>query len=248
FNEAIPTIWLRTAVDIGFGHDQAGCAGSIVRGITPNRQGLSDLTTTSLSVTRAMWMLVRGGDMTPKSFICPSSGDQIENNQNVDCYYDFRGSKNISYGYQVPYGPFSTRGSEDIDPRMAVMSDSSPYGTLPAATALPLSSSEWGNPTDTTGNNPGGLMSPQAWKPFNSPNHGGKGTGEGQNVLFGDGHALFHKNPLQGIDNDNMFTKMDVNATGVARQSGLLPSGLYPGQNTFSATIGDSTTDTLIYP
>ncbi|NOX59651.1 MAG: prepilin-type N-terminal cleavage/methylation domain-containing protein, partial [Planctomycetes bacterium] len=41
FNEAIPTIWLRSAVDIGFGHEDAGCAGSIVRGITPNRQGLS---------------------------------------------------------------------------------------------------------------------------------------------------------------------------------------------------------------
>ncbi|GJM24459.1 MAG: hypothetical protein DHS20C16_08740 [Phycisphaerae bacterium] len=218
---------------------------------TPDRQTesgvLNNAGATTLSVTRAMWMLVRSGEVTPKSFICPSSGDQIENNQNVDCYYDFESSKRISYGYQVPFGPFSTRGSEDVDPRMAVFSDHGPYGDDSPSTLMPSNHPDW----STDVNDPGKNMSPQSWQGFNSPNHGGRGTGEGQNVLFGDGHASFHKNPLQGIDNDNIFTLMDVSAEGLARQSGRNPSTLdniYPGVGVFVDTIGDSTTDSLIYP
>ena len=219
----------------------------------PDRQTESGVVDNSgaitLSVTRAMWMLVRSGEVTPKSFICPSSGDQIENNQNVDCYYDFESSKRVSYGYQVPYGPFSTRGSEDVDPRMAVFSDHGPYSdaTSTSPTQLPITHPDWISNSE----DPGKDMGPQAWQGFNSPNHGGRGTGEGQNVLFGDGHASFHKNPLQGIDNDNIFTLMGDDADGDARQSGRDPhneTAIYPGVDVFSGSIGDSTTDSLIYP
>ncbi len=251
--------WQRLDVEIGEGSvdvDPCSAAGSPTDN-TPDRQTESNVIggqgATTLSVTRALWMLVRSGEVTPKSFICPSSGDQIENNQNVDCYYDFESTKRVSYGFQVPYGPFQTRGSEDVDPRMAVFSDHGPYsdGIPPQPTvALPSTADEW-NASNL--NDPGKDMSPQAWQPFNSPNHGGKGTGEGQNVLFGDGHASFHKNPLQGIDNDNIFTLMDVDALGAARQSGISPhntsiTGMYPGRQVFQNTIGDSTTDSLIYP
>ena len=246
--------WQRSDVQIGFNSvtlnpcNAAGAANST----KPDRQTESNVVNgqgaTTLSVTRAMWMLVRSGEVTPKSFICPSSGDQIENNQNVDCYYDFESSKRISYGFQVPYGPFQTRGSEDVDPRMAVFADHGPYGDDTPSTAMPANDTEWG----TDPNDPGKNMSPQAWQAYNSPNHGGKGTGEGQNVLFGDGHASFHKSPLQGIDNDNIYTLMGPNALGDARQSGISPAanqtGIYPGKGVFTATIGDSTTDSLIYP
>ncbi len=252
FNETTGTgiEWQVADVEIGFGDidSPTPCNEAVVPPANqPTRYSKSEDNVTILSVTRAMWMLVRSGEVTPKSFICPSSGDQIENNQNVDCFYDFKEAKNVSYGYQVPYGPFQTRGSEDIDPRMAVFSDHSPYGDAGVTTAMPSTSAEWDN-SDIL--DPGKNMSPQAWQPFNSPNHGGRGTGEGQNVLFGDGHASFHKNPLQGIDNDNIFTLMGVNALGEARQSGLIPNGmnLYPGVDVFTGSIGDSTTDSLIYP
>jgi prepilin-type N-terminal cleavage/methylation domain-containing protein/prepilin-type processing-associated H-X9-DG protein len=249
-------LWRRSSIEIGFGSTNVNPCAAAVGGAPakPDRQTESNVINgsgaTTIAVTRAMWMLVRSGEVTPKSFICPSSGDQIENNQNVDCYYDFESSKRISYGYQVPFGPFQTRASEDIDPRMAVFSDHGPYGDDSPLTTLPLSHPDW-LASDT--NDPGKNMSPQAWQGFNSPNHGGRGTGEGQNVLFGDGHASFHKNPLQGIDNDNIFTLMGVNALGEARQSGIspnntTPAGMYPGKGVFTGTIGDSTTDSLIYP
>ncbi len=252
-----PIEWQNQDVIIGFGTtnvDPCNSAGG-ANDAKPTRQTESGVVngtgTTTLTVTRAMWMLVRSGEVTPKSFICPSSGDQIENNQNVDCYYDFESSKRVSYGYQVPFGPFSTRGSEDIDPRMAVFGDHGPYGDDTPSTQMPVNHALWG---DEDINDPGKSLSPQDWQAYNSPNHGGKGTGEGQNVLFGDGHASFHKNPLQGIDNDNMYTKMDLLATADARQSGFnWPANgnltaMYPGKGVFVATIGDSTTDSLIYP
>jgi prepilin-type N-terminal cleavage/methylation domain-containing protein/prepilin-type processing-associated H-X9-DG protein len=247
--------WRRTLVEIGFGGANGlDCDDAVVPPPNnPDRQSISEDNANLISVTRAMWMLVRSGEVTPKSFICPSSGDQIENNQNVDCYYDFESDKRVSYGFQVPFGPFQTRGSEDVDPRMAVFSDHGPYSrstTSTVVTPLPATDDDW----STDINDPGKDMSPQSWQTYNSPNHGGNGTGEGQNVLFGDGHASFHKNPLQGIDNDNIFTLMGADALGEARQSGFSPEeatggpGMYPGKNVFSGSIGDSTTDSLIYP
>ena len=220
-----------------------------VWGKKPNRQGMSTNEAETLTVTRCLFMLVRSGDVTPKQFICPSSGEQIDPEQNLDLYYDFKDYDNISYGYQVPYGPYDSRASEDIDPRMAVGGDKGPYGEEIAE--LPVENDEWG----TAGN----TMSPQTWKKYNSPNHGGKGTGEGQNVLFGDGHASFEKSPIVGIDQDNIYTLMNAPAAGAifddGRKSGWLPHAAfnskdaYPGQEAFeSADFGDANTDSLIYP
>jgi prepilin-type processing-associated H-X9-DG protein len=41
------------------------------------------------------------------------------------------------------------------------------------------------------------------WQRYNSPNHGG----EGQNVLFVDGHVAFMKKPIVGVDYDNIYTQ-----------------------------------------
>ena len=232
-------------IEIGWGDGDP-----IVCGNKPNRQCMSDDSTETLTVTRCLFMLVRSGDVTPKQFICPSSGDQIDPEQNIDLYYDFKDYENISYGYQVPYGPYDSRASEDIDPRMGVGGDKGPYGEEKAA--LPVTNDEWGAG--------GATMTPQTWKKYNSPNHGGRGTGEGQNVLFGDGHASFEKSPIVGIDQDNIYTLMNAPTAGAifddGRKSGVLPHAAasggddaYPGQEAFeSADFGDANTDSLIYP
>ena len=231
-------------IEIGWGDGQAP-----VWGTKPNRQGMSDGEAEILTVTRCQFMLVRSGDVTPKQYVCPSSGEQIDPEQNIDLYYDFKSYDNISYGYQVPYGPYDSRASEDIDPRMAVGGDKGPYGNEIAD--LPIMNDEWG-----TGGN---TMTPQTWKKYNSPNHGGKGTGEGQNVLFGDGHASFEKSPIVGIDQDNIYTLMNAPSAGAVfddgRLSGVLPhsaissNDAYPGQEAFdTAGFGDANTDSLIYP
>lgn len=205
--------------------------------------------TTTLSTTRSLWVLVRSGEVTPKQFICPSSGDQVDAEANIDLYYDFADYDNISYGYQVPYGPFDSRASESSDPRLSVAADKGPYST--ATPANPAGISATGSTTYNSGQPDLGL-SPQDWRGWNSGNHGGSGTGEGQNVLFADGHATFNKSPLAGIDNDNIYTNMNTaNNTfewlAIGRLAVMSGAGpWFPGDNAFST--GDSSTDSVIYP
>ena len=235
-------------IEIGYGAGAAVSVGDVM----PNRQTISDGAAETLSVTRCLYMLVRSGDVTPKQFICPSSGNQVDPEQNIDLYYDFKAYKNVSYGYQVPYGPYETRASEDIDPRLVVGGDKGPYGeSKPGIDSMPAADDEWGD----RGND----MTPQSWKRYNSGNHGGTGTGEGQNALFGDGHSTFEKSPITGIDKDNMYTLIYNVPSGSEfddeRMSGSVPHGAisgadaYPGEEAFkNAARGDASTDSLIYP
>lgn len=219
---------------------------------TPTRrrfQTLSDGTSTSgstqLSVTRAFWMLVRSGEVTVKQYICPSSGKEPDDTQELDFYYDFQDIKNVSYGYLVPFGPRDTRPFESTDSRTAMGADGTPwYNSSP---------SNWGNPKVEPDD------APREWRPFNSGNHGGIGVGEGQNIVFGDGHASFLKTPVQGIDNDNIYTVMDFSMNSGGKNYGLwhgktpkqhtFNQGPHPGQFSFgnNSTVYSST-DSLIYP
>ena len=94
--------------------------------------------------------------------------------------------------------------------------------------------------------------SPSEWTGFNSPNHGGRGQGEGQNCLFADAHATFERKPIAGIDNDNIYTAFVPN-TGVqlnwVRIRGTIDFNTtwFPGMDAF-ATGQYCTTDALIYP
>jgi prepilin-type N-terminal cleavage/methylation domain-containing protein/prepilin-type processing-associated H-X9-DG protein len=238
FNESAQIQWYPTA-NFDVGKPPGDGSGDYTK-VMPDRDDISGPNATTISTTRCFFMQVRAGDVTPKQYICPSSGDQIDPEQNVDLYYDFSGTKNVSYGYQVPFGPFDTRPSEAMDPRMPVAADEGPYNDQASPGAVP--------PTNlTTLEN----LTVQQWKAYNSGNHGGKGTGEGQNILFADGHATFEKTPLAGIDEDNIYTRMYDNASIVGRKAGRHPNnqqpGSYPGYQTWDNT-GRSTTDALIFP
>ncbi len=201
----------------------------------------------AVSVTRAFWMLVRSGDVTVKQYVCPSSGDEPDQTEDITRYYDFEGYGNISYGYQVPFGPRNTRPHEGMDNRQIMVADKGPFYTL----TIP----DWG----AYGQNPPINLddSPKTWRPFNSPNHGGSSNGEGQNCLYADGHASFQRTPTVGIDNDNIYTLMsdawgDTNANNRIHGYTVHDSPEpwpYPGQNAFGTGIGAyAATDTLIYP
>jgi prepilin-type N-terminal cleavage/methylation domain-containing protein/prepilin-type processing-associated H-X9-DG protein len=197
---------------------------------------------TALSTTRAFWMLIRQGDVQPKGFICPSSGDTVDPTTEIDAYYDFVEWSNISYGYQVPFGPTQTRPSENLDGRMALAADKGPWFELSAKVP--------------TTNIPNETSSPNDWRALNSGNHGGRGAGEGQNVLFQDGHASFERTPIVGVDQDNIYTLMQNNAQRVGRQIGKTPGEAspqhpFPGDRTFGGSSGlgnYASTDSLIYP
>ncbi len=204
-----------------------------------------------LSVTRSFWMLVRSGDITVKQFICSSSIDTDDPTENIELYYDFTRYENISYGYQVPFGPQDTRAREGMDNRLIIIADKGPWYQT---TAQP----QWdGGLTGGTGS---GMITatdpPKQWRKYNSPNHGGTGNGEGQNCLYGDGHADFNRTPIAGIDNDNIYTVMTnqwSGTLGTNRIHGEIPGAVqpppFPGQDAFGTRITDySSTDSLIFP
>lgn len=201
-----------------------------------------------MSVTRAYWMLVRSGDVTVKQFICPSSLDDLPDpTEQIDLYYDFTGYGNISYGYQVPFGPRDTRPRDGMDHRQILGADKGPFYTnVRPPDIIPA----WDPPV---------LLDdpPMKWRPFNSVNHGGQGNGDGQNALFADGRVAFVRIPAVGIDDDNIYTVIS-DQWGVVpynRIHGDTPHGSatggppYPGQNAFGSGAGKyATTDSLIYP
>jgi len=221
--------------------------GTNQQGMTP-RNIVSDTTTTALSVTRCFWMLVRSGEVSPKQFICPSSGDQPDTG-NAELFYDFEKIGTISYGYRVPYGPNDTRPSENLDNRIVVVADKGPIGTASVDDAM------WERLFNTS-NGVFPVSPPAEWVPFNSPNHGGKGQGEGQNCLFADGHTSFERKPIAGIDNDNIYSAFTPNiGLPINRAKGTIkvkPSGRvvwYPGQDSMGTGPGGySSTDSLIWP
>jgi len=213
---------------------------------TPNSPGEGS---TAMSVTRAYWMLVRSGDITVKQFICPSSGDKEDPTENLELYYDFTGYDNISYGYQVPFGPRDTQPREGIDNRQIVAADKGPFYFSNATTGPMTTAGEDGTDIDT--DDP-----PKNWRKFNSAAHGGSANGEGQNALYGDGHASFIRTPATGIDGDNIYTLINGDDWGTVfgRVHGLTPHesaavNPYPGQDAFGAGAGKySSTDSLIFP
>lgn len=199
-----------------------------------------------VSVTRAFWIMVRSGDITVNQFTCPSAGDDADPTENLELYYDFTQSKNISYGYQVPFGPRDTQPREGVDNRQILVADKGPF-------YKPGNPEKWldGDQKELTITSP-----PKEWRAYNSPNHGGSGNGEGQNCLYGDGHAAFQRTPIVGIDNDNIYTLMgdEWDPTGKNRIHGssvhtAADEKPWPGIHAFgSSNTQYASTDSLIYP
>lgn len=184
-----------------------------------------------LSTTRALWMLVRSGDVRPQQFISPHSGEKPDESTNIDLYYDFANYGNISYGYQVPFGPPETRPREGMDNRMAIVADRGPY--VDASVSMP--------PLDL------GMQTPASQlAPFNSRNHGGRG----QHLAFADAHASFQRIPLAGIDYDNIYT-VALEGEGLrCRTTGESPwmRAAPPLVTTDPVTGQRTSTDSVIFP
>jgi len=220
--------------------------------------GESDSDSTVVSTTRNLWTLIRQSGMSTKAMICPSAGtDQPNTEANPTFYYDFGdgdsedlssfpggsssadGWRQISYGYQVPYGMRGKPGT-DCHSEMVLSADKGPYGTI-------IEGDEGGEIADLRSNsldNVTSESSPDDWRPLNSPNHGGVGDGEGQTCLYADSHAEFATTPLAGVSKDNIYTSWQqippLSDFFSDRVQGLIPENgtLTPHANT----------DSLIYP
>jgi prepilin-type N-terminal cleavage/methylation domain-containing protein len=211
-----------------------------------NGKNLSDLNSTVLSTTRSFWMLVKDGATAPKQFICPSTDGSPNTDDQPANYLDFGNGdgsnpappspdyyKQISYGIQVPFGQVG-KPTTERDTRMVLMADKGWYSaTLDGAMTNPQ-----GTNVKCDSNS-----SPDDWRAFNSPNHGGLGEGEGQNVAYADFHVEFDKRPLSGVALDNIYTRWNTvnggtNVDANDRVKGTVGPAFAP--------FGDL--DTYIYP
>jgi prepilin-type N-terminal cleavage/methylation domain-containing protein len=206
--------------------------------------------------SRSMFLLISGNQSSVKQFICPSAGDTEDDLRNSSGgtpvaaqpginRFDFKGFPFVSYGYIMPYGRFA-KPRTDLDPRMPIGADKSPYFTQGArqpsgavidalvTPAITFSGVNWAQNIQTV------LSATQdQWRPYNSRNH----AGEGQVIMFADGSADFRKRPIEGINNENIYTFGNANNLTDPVQSVI---GRTPGEAQDQGPAFD--TDSFILP
>jgi prepilin-type N-terminal cleavage/methylation domain-containing protein len=212
------------------------------------------LTTTggaSAHVTRSLFMLIINGGSTAGQFICPSSGESLDDMRNINgsnsvaaqpgvTRFDFKAYTAVSYGYQIPWGRFG-RPRIASDPRFAFMADKGPYfeaGATDGNGNAADQQAQGANVSNFATINDALTASNDAWRPYNSRNHGS----EGQTVLYADTHAEFQKKPIVGVSQDNIYTQANNYTNLLNWLNGLNPA-------TVSTNSGPYTnTDSLIIP
>src|SRR4051812_8319804 len=182
-------------------------------------------------VTASLWLLVRGGYVQPKRFVCPS-GSEKGDSLVVDgkavtptLRGNFTGPENLSYSYA---SPFSAAGGYRLNTDwlkgdFAVMADKSPG-------------------VKGKGDN---VVAPKFdAEPFtlaqaNSNNH----NKAGQNVLYADGHVSFQTTPYCGVGTggrrDNIYTALEVTPLPEGATPAPEGNGSY-GRELSPAWSGDS--------
>ena len=168
---------------------------------TPTSTADPFLTTTvelsSNDVSASLFLLLRNEQIGTAVFVCPSSNAEA---------WDFGGgsntaqnwvnwsniTKNLSYSYENPFASTTsiTYGwnLKNPDSTYAIAGDINPGKSVPNGSL---------NPALVATNAPNSQM-----RQANSQNH----DQDGQNVLFGDGHADWQTNPFCGTQHDNIYT------------------------------------------
>jgi len=205
-------------------------------------------TWTSVHPSRSLFLLVIGGNSSPKQFTCPSSGDTEDSmrnktgsNENAAQQgvnrFDFRSYANLSYGYQLPFGR-NGKPREGMDPRMPICADKGPYfdaGAMDSTNGNTPDIARTGAYAPVFGGSASDMLklSNDRWRPYNSRNH----NGEGQNVLYVDGHVEFDRKPIVGVNYDNIYTRTNAYTLESSIQ-GELPQNLRgPWVNTDSVIV-----------
>jgi hypothetical protein len=132
------------------------------------------------------WMLVLRNELQAKMLICKSDRFVVDPPLRIGpngFYGNFQNSYQLSYSVAFPWSGNYWHNSLDF---------SVPLAADMAPLLEPLMNKDPRIPLGQTA------------RAFNSSNHDDKG----QNVMFGDMHAEWTKNPYQGPNNDNMYTTL----------------------------------------
>jgi hypothetical protein len=140
-------------------------------------------------VTAPIFLLLRTQDLVPGVFVCPSSDAEALDPKTfaVQEHSNFPDSHRLSYSMQAPYPNADGvnngfRWTNTLRAEVATAADMNPGSEeLTKLTAL---------------------SEKKELQKGNSRNHGG----EGQTVLYGDGHCEFSHTPFCGTDQDNIYT------------------------------------------
>jgi prepilin-type processing-associated H-X9-DG protein len=155
------------------------------------------------NIPQAMFLLIRQEDLTPAVFVCRSGEAEADTMNSLPAtsrsnFTDV--AKNVSYSFVNVYP--SQKAIEELKYKPFITGFSSDFAFAADISPLPIDSPVWkelkvGAPRSTIIKG-------------NTKNH----DGDGQNVLYADGHAEFQQTPLCGTDNDNIYTPDDVANSG----------------------------------
>ena len=162
------------------------------------------------SVPACLWILVVNGELPAKTFVCRSDPAATEvafiSDSAGRVYDNFQNGRQLSYSFPYPWdaggkvGAWWKSTGDDALPLAADMTPQQGTG-IPARNLVPT-----GAPAD-----------PRSW---NSGNH----DGDGQNVVFADGHAEWTRTPCVGQGNDNIYSMSASPSKGPAEFGGI-PAG-----------------------
>jgi hypothetical protein len=211
-----PTALYKEPTSTGINDTAVSFVGNLSNGMTlqVNSPGVNS---NAVHVSRSLFMLVTDGSCTTKQFICPSSGDSEDDLRNGTTNpvaaqpginrFDFKGYPFLSYGGQIPFGA-KAKPNENLDARMVILADKGPYFKPGAANGertpdAAVNTSAYPIVISGAATEDAVLkLETDKWRPYNSRSH----NMEGQNCLFQDGHALFEKKPIVGVNFDNIYT------------------------------------------
>jgi len=235
----VPGAWSANTFDLK-SLDQDGCNSEDISEIVNVREEEEDPLwpdandyTIRPYISANMWLLVRYGFVVKEQFLCPSDPDGVggwdfdmddtasgDGGTGPEFFWSFpfkgwragtgdgRVHAELSYSFPQPwsiYGDGRTSGSfwaADIDARIPMGADQNNGGLESNYTGY--------NPTygDGTMPTPGDLK-----RYVNSKNHGG----DGQNVMYGDGHIYFERTAYVGVGGDNIYvSRMPAAVSGMS--------------------------------
>ncbi|HYE20910.1 MAG TPA: prepilin-type N-terminal cleavage/methylation domain-containing protein [Tepidisphaeraceae bacterium] len=146
-------------------------------------------------ISAAMFLVLRNQELTSELFICPSSNDDKDDfgggTNTAQTRSNFTKRTNLSYSTAHPY-PDSN----------AVSAGYKWNQTLGADFAL---AGDWNSGTNTGYDvtlPKSDTASAKDMQKANSFNH----QGQGQNVMYGDGHVEWQQHPFVGMNKDNIYT------------------------------------------